>query len=168
MLRLDWNILFTVINLLILYFLMKRFLFKPVDGIIEKRRQEADKRFAEAEAGKADALQEKNRYEELLQETEDEKERILTQARQEASEEYGRIVKEAETKAEGIVEKARAEAEAEKTKLLRQADLTMKEITVAAIARMMAAKESPESDRALYDKFLAQAGPNAPKRNANA
>ena len=40
MLRLDWNLLFTVINLLILYFLMKRFLFKPVNEILEKRQQE--------------------------------------------------------------------------------------------------------------------------------
>jgi len=166
MLRLDWNILFTVINLLILYVLMKHFLLKPVNGIIEKRRQEAGQRFAEAEEEKADALREKSRYEELLQETEDEKERILEQARQEALEEYGRIVKEAEARAEGILEKARVEAEAEKTKVLQQTDLAVKEIAVAAIARMMAEKESPESDHALYDKFLAQAGTNAQNGNA--
>ena len=29
MLRLDWNLLFNIINLIILYALMKRFLFKP-------------------------------------------------------------------------------------------------------------------------------------------
>ena len=36
MLRLDWNILFNIINLIILYLLMKRFLFKPVNAILEK------------------------------------------------------------------------------------------------------------------------------------
>ena len=37
MLRLDWNLVFTVINLLILYVLMRKFLFKPVNEILEKR-----------------------------------------------------------------------------------------------------------------------------------
>ncbi|MEI3139219.1 MAG: ATP synthase F0 subunit B [Lachnospiraceae bacterium] len=39
MLRLDWNLVFTVINLLILYVLMRKFLFKPVNEILEKRRK---------------------------------------------------------------------------------------------------------------------------------
>ena len=45
MLRLDWNILFNIINLIILYLLMKRFLFKPVNAILEKRQQAADAQF---------------------------------------------------------------------------------------------------------------------------
>ena len=38
MLRLDINLVFTIINLLVLYFLMKKFLFKPVNNIIAQRR----------------------------------------------------------------------------------------------------------------------------------
>ena len=41
MLRLDWNLLFTVINLLLLFVLMKIFLFKPVQKIIAARQAEA-------------------------------------------------------------------------------------------------------------------------------
>lgn len=55
MLRLDWNILFNIINLIILYLLMKRFLFKPVNAILEKRQQAADAQFAEADRQKAEA-----------------------------------------------------------------------------------------------------------------
>ena len=40
MLRIDSNILWTIINLLILYALMKHFLFQPVHDILEKRKQE--------------------------------------------------------------------------------------------------------------------------------
>ena len=36
MLRLDINLLFTIINLLIWYLLIKKFLFKPVNNIIAK------------------------------------------------------------------------------------------------------------------------------------
>ena len=59
MLRLDWNLVFTVINLLILYVLMRKFLFKPVNEILEKRQKEEDARLADAEVAKNSALKSK-------------------------------------------------------------------------------------------------------------
>ena len=38
MLRLDWNLVLTIINLLILYLLMKKFLIGPVTAIMEQRQ----------------------------------------------------------------------------------------------------------------------------------
>ena len=37
-----WNLLFTILNLLILLVLMKKFLYKPVLGIIAKRQELID------------------------------------------------------------------------------------------------------------------------------
>ena len=150
MLRLDWNILFNIINLIILYLLMKRFLFKPVNAILEKRQQAADAQFAEADRQKAEAKESQEHYDALVQGAEDEKKRIVADARQEASAEYGRIVSEAKDKADGIVEKAKADAENEK------ADAAVRDMVVTAAARMVAMKDAKESDRALYDKFLAE------------
>ena len=48
MLRLDINLLFTIINLLIWYFLIKKFLFKPVNNIIAKREEAIEGRYKEA------------------------------------------------------------------------------------------------------------------------
>ena len=67
MLRLDWNILFNIINLIILYLLMKRFLFKPVNAILEKRQQAADAQFAEADRQKAEAKESQEHYDALVQ-----------------------------------------------------------------------------------------------------
>ena len=80
----------------------------------------------------------------------------LADARQEASAEYGRIVSEAKDKADGIVEKAKADAENEKAAALQQADAAVRDMVVTAAARMVAMKDANESDRALYDKFLAE------------
>ena len=156
MLRLDWNILFNIINLIILYLLMKRFLFKPVNAILEKRQQAADAQFAEADRQKAEAKESQEHYDALVQVAEDEKKRIVADARQEASAEYGRIVSEAKDKADGIVEKAKADAENEKAAAMQQADAAVRDMVVTAAARMVAMKDAKESDRALYDKFLAE------------
>ena len=156
MLRLDWNILFNIINLIILYLLMKRFLFNPVNAILEKRQQAADAQFAEADRQKAEAKESQEHYDALVQGAEDEKKRIVADARQEASAEYGRIVSEAKDKADGIVEKAKADAENEKAAAMQQADAAVRDMVVTAAARMVAMKDAKESDRALYDKFLAE------------
>lgn len=56
MLRIDSNILWTIINLLILYALMKHFLFQPVHDILEKRKQEIESDFALANQKKQEKL----------------------------------------------------------------------------------------------------------------
>lgn len=86
-----------------------------------------------------------------------EKERIVTQAREEASTEYGRIVADAKDKADGIVEKAKTDAQAEKAAVMQQADAEVRDMVVTAAARMVAEKNGTSSDRALYDKFLSEA-----------
>ena len=135
---------------------MKRFLFKPVNAILEKRQQAADAQFAEADRQKAEAKESQEHYDALVQGAEDEKKRIVADARQEASAEYGRIVSEAKDKADGIVEKAKADAENEKAAAMQQADAAVRDMVVTAAARMVAMKDAKESNRALYDKFLAE------------
>ena len=135
---------------------MKRFLFKPVNAILEKRQQAADAQFAEADRQKAEAKESQEHYDALVPGAEDEKKRIVADARQEASAEYGRIVSEAKDKADGIVEKAKADAENEKAAAMQQADAAVRDMVVTAAARMVAMTDAKESDRALYDKFLAE------------
>ncbi|MFR3319959.1 MAG: ATP synthase F0 subunit B [Lachnospiraceae bacterium] len=107
-------------------------------------------------ARKAEAKESQEHYDALVQGAEDEKKRIVADARQEASAEYGRIVSEAKDKADGIVEKAKADAENEKAAAMQQADAAVRDMVVTAAARMVAMKDAKESDRALYDKFLAE------------
>lgn len=77
MLRLDWNLLFTVINLLLLFVLMKIFLFKPVQKIIAARQAEADKKFDEAAAKQAEADGLKAQYAKSIASVEEEKSKAM-------------------------------------------------------------------------------------------
>ena len=156
MLRLDWNLVFTVINLLILYVLMRKFLFKPVNEILEKRQKEEDARLADAEAAKNSALKSKEEYEASIKNAEQEKAQIVAKAREEAAGEYSRIVDEAQKKAGTIVEKACSDSEQEKKKIMQQAETAVRDMVVTAAARVAGEKEGTDNDRALYDEFLRQ------------
>ena len=63
MLRVDINLVFTIINLLVLYLLMKKFLFGPVVAVMEKRKAMIEEQFANAAAAEKNANELKSQYE---------------------------------------------------------------------------------------------------------
>lgn len=157
MLRLDWNILFNIINLLILYFLMKRFLFKPVNAILEKRQAEADAQFSQAGEKAAQAGKKQQQYEKLLADAETERGALLADARKQASAEYERILEEARGKAGKILEQAQERARTEREAVLQQTDAQLRDMMTAAAAKVAGLPGDAQNDRALYDKFLEKA-----------
>ena len=123
MLQLDvWNVLFTIINLLILFVLMRIFLYKPVQKIIAKRQEEADRQFGEAAAKQSEAEDLKTKYQAVLSDAENEKKKVVSEARKTADEEYQRIVADAHKTASQIKDDAEAEAISQKEQILKKAE----------------------------------------------
>lgn len=102
MLRVDINLLFTVINLLFLVFLMKKFLFKPVRAVLEKRQNEIEASFKNADAVNQEAAALKEKYEASLSNIETERQETINQAKIDASKEYDEIIHNANKKADKI------------------------------------------------------------------
>ncbi len=46
MLKLDINLLYTVVNILVMYALLRKFLFKPVQDVLDKRQKMVDDELA--------------------------------------------------------------------------------------------------------------------------
>ena len=63
MLSLDWNLLFTVINLVIFYILMKKFVWNKVLGAMDKRQSKIDQQFKDADEDRRAAGALKTEYE---------------------------------------------------------------------------------------------------------
>ncbi|MGN0160797.1 MAG: F0F1 ATP synthase subunit B [Lachnospiraceae bacterium] len=161
MLRIDINLLFTVINLLVLFVALRIFLFKPVQKIIDARQQEADKQFADAENRKKEADAVKAQYEKYVEDVEAEKGRIISDAKKSADEEYRRIVDEARMEAEEVKKDAVKDAQNEKDRIIRDVENEIAGMVVDAASRMVASKNGAETDSALLDKFLGKAGDEA-------
>ncbi len=160
-----WNILFTVINLLILYVGIRIFLFKPINSIIEKRQEEADKQIKDAENAKASAEEMQAECAKTVQELKDSRDEQMAQSRRDATAEYERIVDEAKSSARSIVDDAKVVAEQEKEKILRSAESEISDMVVAATVKAMAAQSNPENDKQLYDQFLDKVGDSLDETN---
>ncbi len=102
MLRLDWNLLFTMIDLVIFYFLLKKFLFKPVNAIMQKRQDELNEKFSQVADMEKEAKELKNKYESDLRKLEEEKAKFIFDAKSTARNEYARIIISADKRAEDI------------------------------------------------------------------
>lgn len=98
MLRFDMNFLYTMINLIVMAFLLKKFLIKPVTDIMEKRRQLIEDGLKNAQNAQEDAMKMKEEYAQALGGAKEESVRIVEKARKDAKSEYERIVEEADLK----------------------------------------------------------------------
>ena len=63
LLRIDWNVVFTIINLIVLYLGLRKFLIGPVTNVMEQRKQMIEGQIADANNLKAEAGDLKKQYE---------------------------------------------------------------------------------------------------------
>ena len=157
MLRIDINLVVTIINVLLLFAGVKIFLIKPVHRILDKRRQEVEDKYAEADKVNEEALAVKQKYDESIRDIESEKERRFTEARNQASGEYDRLMEQAKKESDKIIAQARREAEEERQLRLRRANQEITDMVAKAAERIVTADQSEEMDKQLYDRFLEQA-----------
>lgn len=158
MLRLDINLVFTIINLLIIYFIVSKFLFKPVKKILAKRQEEIDQQYADAESAKMQAGALQQQYEDRIKGIDEEKAAAIDAARAKADAEYGRIVTEAKAEAQKLVSDARRIAQSEQERSIRLAQEQIAGLVVEATARVVASGQGQTADRELYNQFLAKTG----------
>ena len=90
MLQLNWNLVFEIINLIILCLLLKKFLIKPVTAVMDKRQAMISDGLSNARNSEAQADELKNRYEAALRDARNESGRLIEEAKKRAQEESER------------------------------------------------------------------------------
>lgn len=159
MLKIDAaNIIFTVINLLILFVAMKIFFFKPIAKIIEERQKAADQQLDDAKAKQDEAEALKAQYDESLASIEEEKKATMAEARKNADAEYQKIVGNAQEEAKQIKIMAEAEATKEKEKIIKSAEKEIADMVVDAATKVVGTQSGANIDSSLYNEFLGKAG----------
>ncbi|HEX9024372.1 MAG TPA: F0F1 ATP synthase subunit delta [Geobacteraceae bacterium] len=153
-----WTFLFQIINFIVLLFILKRLLYRPVRQILEKRRDLIRKSMEEAERVKSEARELKERHEQELRELDEQKVRMLDEMREEALEEKKRLMLEAEKEAGTRVEKAMALFEVEKSGFERGLrDRAVETVRLFSL-NILGDVADEELHRSLWRRFLAELG----------
>ncbi|CUX51507.1 MULTISPECIES: F0F1 ATP synthase subunit B [Clostridia] len=158
MLRLDMNFVWTIVNLIVLYLLLRHFLIGPVLDVMNKRRGMIEQSISDARNKEVLAADLKKQYEVKLAASSDEGSKLIEEAKNQAKAQYDRILKDAEEDAGRLMAEARKQAEADQEKALREAKAQIAGIVIAAAAKVVNQEVSARANQALYDSFIAEAG----------
>jgi F-type H+-transporting ATPase subunit b len=96
-------------NFLVLVWLLKRFLYRPIMAVIEKRRADSEKMLADAEKERRDAEALKEEYAARLAEAGRQRDLALAQLEREIGEERARRLAAVKAEADGDRERRRME-----------------------------------------------------------
>ena len=102
-----WTFIAQICNLFIQCWLIKKFLFKPVCAIIEKRRALADSQIQDAKKAKEEAAAMKADYEAEMAKAKETANSILQNAQKDAAARSEAMIQEAQTQAAGIKRRLR-------------------------------------------------------------
>lgn len=158
MLNIGWSLVFNIINLIVLYLAMKKFLIGPVTRIMDQRRQLIEGGLAGAREKEQQADELKAQYEAALGSAKEESRRILEDSKKTAKEEEERILREANEKARVIMEKNQKDLEVQKEQMLGEMQSQVAQLAVAAAEKVLGTKMDSQGDLDLYDQFLNSAG----------
>ena len=158
MLRLDINLLFTVINLLVLYFFAKKFLFGRVNQILEERKALIEKKFADAKTAQDTADGMKTEYEGKLAAAAGEGKEIIARAENEARLQSEKMLAAAATELEQKRRRAEETMAVERANALREMKSEIATLVIDAAAKAVGDRNTEQQDKLLYDKFIAEAG----------
>ena len=134
MLSIDpWNILWTVVNLLVLYLVFKKFLFKPVMKVINAREDMIKQQFDDAKKSQEEADALKASYDEKLESAKTE----AVNARNRAQEEHEAALEKTRKETEVMLEKAKADIATEKEKATEAAQADIARLALIAARKIV-------------------------------
>ena len=156
-----WTALFTLLNFLALFFVLKKFLFKPILQMIHDRQQEIDDMYAAADTAQKQATAMEAEYRQKLDMATEAGERIVKEAVIRGQNREEEIIRQANADASAILDKAAADIAMEKKKAINDAKDEISGIAMA-IAEKVVGRELNAADQAdLVDSFIAELGEQA-------
>jgi len=152
-----WTFIFTIINLLVLYYILKKLLFKPVTQFLENRENKIKSSLEEAEKERQEAYNLKAKYEEILQNVDNERKAIIERAQKFAEDKANKIIDDANKEAKAILDRAKEEATLEKIKAMHDLRVELSQLVIDAASRVLE-KKLPIDDEDIINEVIEEAG----------
>ena len=152
-----WSILVSLANLLIMFLILKRFLFKPVQKMMAARKQQVDQIYQDAKENRDSAINMKQEYEARLATAREEADGLVRNAVQTAQRKGDAIVAEANSQASHLKQKAEQEIAQEK-KLLQDVRGEISDIAVSIASKVVEREVKKQDYDGFVDEFIKNVG----------
>lgn len=151
-------LILSIINFIILYFILKKFFFKKIEGIIDERQDLINSKLdeAEEEVTRARVLAVEN--ERIAKSARDEGKLITKRQKEKADKIYNEIIEEAHEESKVILDRARLEIEREKKKAQSQLKNEVVGLAMNLSEKIIAKNIDEEKNRDLINDFISKVG----------
>lgn len=148
------DILIHIINILVLFMLLRIILFVPVSRFLSLRAERIANDLKEAETKKAEALQLKAEYQQHIETYEEEGRGIIRESQVKASQEATTIVKEARSDAEKLLTEAHDRIASEKAQAIAEARTEVGLLATEIAARILKREVSVSDNKSVAEDFF--------------
>jgi F-type H+-transporting ATPase subunit b len=148
------DFIWQTINFLVLIFLLSRFLYKPIVGMLDERTRRIQESLEAAEKARAEVAQADRERDELLATARREIQEMMATAQQVADRIQSEARSTAQQEAQRIIESARQEADAERAQAMAELRREVAGLAVMAAERVISRSLDDQAHRQLVEQFL--------------
>ena len=153
-----WQILISLLNLLILFLMFKKFLFKPVNNMLAKRQSEIAAKYEAADEAKRIAQEDRALWDEKIGTVKIETDEMIKKAQNSAKRQGDAIVSKAKEQADSIVRQAENQAQLEIKKAQDGIKKEIVEVSAALANKLLKREINADDHRSLIDSFIEKIG----------
>lgn len=153
-----WDTLISLLNLLILFLLFKKFLFKPVENMLARRQKEIDEKYEAADKAKRIAEEDKSLWNEKIETVKAKTDKMIKKAQDSAKLQGETIVSKAKEQADGIIRQAETQAQYEMKKAEEGIKKEIVEVSTALANKLLERELNLEDHRNFIDSFIEKMG----------
>src|ERR671936_1023188 len=147
------GLIWHAINFIVLFLLLRQFLFKPVVGMLDARAQRVRDSMEQAEAARRAAEQAEADRQALLAETRREAEQIRARADEQAKRIIDEAAGRADERARQILEQAEASRKQMQQQMLAEVRAQLADLVVSAVDRVTRHAIDQNTQRSLVQQF---------------
>ena len=148
--------IWTLICFLITFFVLKKFAFGPIQGIIDERRKRIREALEEAERTRTEARELLDEHRQLRARSRSEAEEILTEARKVAEAMSARVREETEADRQRRLEDTKRQIAAETERALEQIRNEVAELALVAAEKVTRKSLDPADQRRLIEEAIGE------------
>ena len=153
-----WIVIATICNLFLQMLLIKKFLFKRVQAVLDKRRELAEEDLRKAKVSREEADRLRVEYESNMEQAREKATQIIDLAQKNATQKSDEIIREASQ--EAVAMKARAEADIalERRKAVNEVKNEIGSMAMEIAGKVIEREVSEQDHARLIDEFIEKVG----------
>ena len=154
-LGIDWKLIIAqIVNFLVLLFVLYKFAYGPILGMLEKRQKKIEKGLADADKAQKNLEKSEEKQKEILRKARTEAKDIVEKAHMQAEKSKSEIAVEAKAQSEKILVDAKKQISQEKEKMISEVKSEIGSLVVAATEKIILERIDEKKDKELIEKLI--------------